>query len=1099
MIVKYLLKKGRKISFVLMLLLNLFMINEMSAQNGTTISGTVKDDTGFPLPGVNIVEKGTKNSASSNMDGKFTLKLTSEKSVLLLSYIGFDTKTVSVGSNKVLNVALSPNSQSLNEVKVVSYGYGTIKKENLTGSVASITAKDLAKVPVTNVAEALAGRLAGVSVQSVDGAPGSDIVIRVRGGGSVTQDNSPLYVVDGFIVSNLNDIPPGDIASIDVLKDAATTAIYGAQGANGVVVVTTKKPKAGRTSVNINNYVQMSTMPQERKYHVMSPYEFVTMQYETAKLTSTTALSSFEKYFGKFDDLELYKYKKTNDWQDQVFGKEVFSYYNNVSVSGGSDATKFLISYSANKDGGLLLGSGQKRDVINFKINHEISKKLKLDLSARISNREVNGAGTSGSSQVRIKDLITKRPTNGISDELVIDPTVSASDDAYQQFLTTFINPTELVKQDWRKKETRDYVLSGGLTWNVLDNLTAKTTYSTDRTYGESFRFYGPLTSESQNNANSLPLGIKEDVNDFSYRLTNTINYDFKNIGKHALGILLGHEVRSKGGTNQSVRAENFRISITPEELFANMLLGTTAYQQTSVDTNENAFSLFGRADYAYNNKYLFTATIRRDASSKFKGANSIGIFPAFSAGWKISSEPFLKDSKSIQELKLRVSYGETGNDRIPANSTSLIYTAGITNGPGFGTNTESTYYSPSGSVLFNPDLKWETTINRNIGLDFRLFDSKINGSFDVYRNTTRDLLLQAAISPISGFSSQWDNVGSTTNQGVELALNSNLINKKDFSVNVNFNIGMNKAKIDALDGTQDRFFASNWASTDLKEANDYYLHVGQSVGMIYGYSNDGMYTVNDFSSYDAVNNKYILKSGIPSDTGLLNAAVKPGSMKIKDTNGDGVIDVNDAHVIGNALAKAQGGFGITGNYKGFDVSAFFNWSYGNDVYNTGKVEFNQLYRTTYGNMLSTMNASNRFTYIDMDGYYTGTPGSVVTNLTQLGEMNAVKTMWSGNTSFGGTRAVLTDWAIEDGSYIRLNNLTIGYTLPINKTLKSFISNVRFYVTGTNLALWTKYSGYDPDANTNRSDNGFAALTPGLDYSAYPRSRTYTFGLNVTF
>jgi hypothetical protein len=261
------------------------------------------------------------------------------------------------------------------------------------------------------------------------------------------------------------------------------------------------------------------------------------------------------------------------------------------------------------------------------------------------------------------------------------------------------------------------------------------------------------------------------------------------------------------------------------------------------------------------------------------------------------------------------------------------------------------------------------------------------------------------------------------------------------------------------------------------------------------------MYTVNDFSSYDALTNKYILKSGIPSNTGLLNAAVKPGSMKIKDTNGDGVIDVNDAHVIGNALAKAQGGFGLSGNYKGFDLSAFFNWSYGGSVYNSGKVDYNQLYRTTYGNMLNTMNSSNRFTYIDMDGYYTNTPGSVVTDLAQLGEMNADKTLWSGNTSFGGTRAILTDWAIEDGSYIRLNNLTIGYTLPLNKTFKALISNVRFYVTGTNLALWTKYSGYDPDVNTSRSDDsgGVVGLTPGLDYSAYPRSRTFTFGLNATF
>jgi TonB-dependent starch-binding outer membrane protein SusC len=374
-----------------------------------------------------------------------------------------------------------------------------------------------------------------------------------------------------------------------------------------------------------------------------------------------------------------------------------------------------------------------------------------------------------------------------------------------------------------------------------------------------------------------------------------------------------------------------------------------------------------------------------------------------------------------------------------------------------------------------------------------------INGSIDVYKNTTKDLLLKSTIPLVSGFAEQWDNIGSTTNQGVELSLNANIINKQDFTLSANFNFGINKAKIDALDGTQSRYFQSNWASTDLKEQNDYYIAVGQTIGQIIGYSNAGMYTVADFDQVTPTT--YKLKAGVPDASSLLNAPVKPGSMKVADSNGDGVIDVNDAHVIGNALAKAQGGFGLSATYKGFDLSAFFNWSYGNDVYNTGKIDYNQLYRTTYGNMLNTMNSANRFTYIDMDGTYTGTAGSVVTDLVQLGEMNKNKTIWSGNTSFGGSRAVLTDWAIEDGSYIRLNNLTVGYTLPMKDFKKTIISNVRIYVTGSNLALWTKYSGYDPDVNTSRSDDagGFSGLTPGLDYSSYPRSRTFTFGMNVTF
>ncbi|HSD06590.1 TonB-dependent receptor [Flavobacterium sp.] len=1104
MIVKSVFKKSKRISFVLMLLMSLLTSNIISAQNAKSISGVVKDELGMPLPGVNIAEKGTKNSASSDFDGKFTIKVSGNNAVLLFSFIGYESKSVNAAGKTTLNVSLNPSAESLSEVKIVSYGYGTIKKENLTGSVASISAKELSKVPVSNVTEALAGRLAGVSVQSVDGAPGGDIVIRVRGGGSITQDNSPLYIVDGFVVSNLNDIPPGDITSIDVLKDAATTAIYGAQGANGVVVVTTKKPKAGRTTVTYNNYVQISTMPQERKYEVLSPYEFATMQYETAKMSTTssanTALDNFEKYYGKFDDLELYKYKKANDWQDDVLGNSVVSYYNNLSISGGSESTSFLISYSANNDGGLLLGSGQKRDVINFKLTHDITKKLKLDLNSRIANRVVNGAGTSGSSQIKIKDLITKRPTNGIADELDMSGGGGAStDDDYEQFLTTFIDPVELVKQDWRKKSLRTYSYSAGLTWNIDNHFTAKSILANERSFGENLRFYGPLTGESKNNGNSLPLGVKSDIEAFSYRFTNTLNYDFKNIGKHALNLLVGQEIRSKGSKSQEVRAEDFRASITPAELFANMNLGTTAYQKTYEDTDENMSSFFGRADYSFNDRYLFTATIRRDASSKFQGSNAVGVFPAFSAGWKISSESFMKESKVFDELKLRIGYGETGNDRIPANSTILIFKSDIPNGPGFGNNTENVYYTPDGTVLFNPDLKWETTINRNIGLDFRLFKSVINGSIDVYKNTTEDLLLKSTIPLVSGFAEKWDNIGNTTNQGIEAALNANIINKKDYSLSINFNFGINKSKIDKLDGTNDRYFQSNWASTDLKEQNDYYIAVGQSIGQIVGYSNAGMYSVDDFEQVTPTT--YKLKSGVPDASSLLNATVKPGSMKIADSNGDGVIDEKDAHVIGNALAKAQGGFGLSGTYKAFDISAFFNWSYGGDVYNTGKVDYNQLYRTTYGNMLNTMNSANRFTYIDMDGTYTGTPGEVVTDLAQLGEMNKGKTMWSGNTSFGGSRAVLTDWAIEDASFIRLNNLTIGYTLPVKEFKKPIFSSLRLYVTGSNLALWTKYSGYDPDVNTSRNSDsgGFSGLTPGLDYSSYPRSRTFTFGVNVTF
>lgn len=1078
---------------------------ELFAQS-KTIKGTITDATG-PLPGVSILVKGTKTGVSSDLDGKFTLTIANPDTSLIFSYIGYVTQTVSLNNKTTVNVKMKEDVSTLDEVKVVSIGYGTIKRANLTGSIASISGKTLSKVAVTNVAEALAGRLPGVRVQTSDGAPGSDIIIRVRGGGSISQDNSPLYVVDGLIVDNLNDIPPGDIENIDVLKDAASTAIYGSRASNGVILVTTKKPKAGKTTVTYNTYLQVNTFPSERKYDVLSPYEFVQMQYETAAMGGATTLAQFTKDYGYYDDLELYQYAKPVDRQQEVFGKSVVSKYNNISISGGSEATKLSLSYSSNRDQGILTGSGLNRDALNFSLNHKISDKLKLDLGARLTTNEVLGGGTSGSASLRVSNIVTNRPTNGLADNLVIDPT-NVNDADLEAFLLSQVDPNDLVKQDWRNRKTTSYVFNGGVTWDILKNLKANSTFALNKTFGENLRFYGPLTGIAQQNG-GLPLGVKSDSESKSYRITNTLNYNFKNLGKHDLSILIGQELGSKGGTSQTVQAGGFRPSITPEELFANMQLGSPLYtqQSTSYDTDSNIASFFGRANYSYNDKYLFTATLRSDSSSKFAKANNTGYFPAFSAGWKISSESFLKDSKIFNELKLRVSYGATGNDQIPANSTNLLFNASDLKGPGFNNNQSSVYYqiNAPGNVLYNPDLKWETTIGKNAGLDFALFNSVLIGSLDLYRNETKDLLVQAQIAPISGFTYQWKNVGNTSNQGVELGLSARIINKKDYSLNINANFGMNKFKIDKLDGTQFLFAQSGWASTDLNNYLDYYLEVGNEIGLVYGYKNDGFYKPSDFSGY--VGGKYILNAtdtdgkALIDNSASLGATLRPGSMKLKDLNGDGVIDVKDRTIIGKTLPKATGGFGLTANIKGFDISGFFNWSYGNDEYNSGKIVYNQLYQSnggSYLNMLSTMNSSDRFTYIDTQGTY-GTAGAVITDLTQLAEMNQNKTLWSGNMSFGGRKPVLTDWAVEDASYIRFSNLTIGYTVPMKQMKKSIVSNLRLYVTGTNLYLWTKYSGYDPDANNSRGKDGYQALTPGLDYSSYPKNRNFSFGVNATF
>ena len=1085
------------------LVLGLFlMVTSAALAQTITVKGKVIDaQTKEGIPGANVVVKGTATGMITDMDGAFEIKVQSN-ATLQFSFIGYTPQEIPVNGKTTIEVSLAMDTQQLGEV--IAVGYGTVRRADLTGSVATISANELKKIPIASAADAIKGRLPGVNVMTTDGSPDAEIVIRVRGGGSVTQDNSPLYVVDGFIVSSIRDIPPTDIASINVLKDAAATAIYGAQAANGVIIITTKSPSAGKTKVSYNGYAQFKQLPQDRKLDVLDPYEFVMVHYEYAKLRSDADLRRFEKYYGKYDDLELYKYKKPTDWQEELYGNTQVSQLHNISISGGTDKTKISLSLTNNNDQGIMIGNDYKRNVINLKLNHEISNKLNFDASARITDTKVNGAGTSGSSQLRVKNVVTARPVNGIADELDIDLTTVDTDDDYQSFLLSMINPVELAKQDWRKRTTQNYVLQAGVTWSAMENLTFKTTVTSSNEYEESLRYYGPLTSESQQQGNSLPLGTKNESKDTSFRWLNTVNYVFKDLGDHKLDVMLGHEVYSSGGKGNSVRAENFRVSMQPKELFANMALGTTDAHSTYESTDQTRLSFFGRVNYQYLDRYLITGTLRSDASSKFSKENRLGIFPAVAVGWKITEENFMEGLPFINELKLRASYGETGNDRIRANATKFLFTANTTRGPGFGTNAYNAYYSPEGTVLFNPDLVWETTINRNLGLDFSMFRGAVSGALDLYKNTTKDLLLQSAISPISGFPNQWKNVGGTSNKGIELSLNAQIIDTENFSLSGNFNFGVNKANIEELDGTDERFYQSNWASTDLKDRDDYYLKVGETVGLIYGYVNDGMYTVDDFESYNVTTGQYTLKEGVPTDKNTLGvSAIRPGFMKIKDISGpdgvpDGEINSLDRKVIGSALPKATGGFGFDATFKGFDASILFNWSLGNDLYNTGKIDYNQLYRTTFGNMLSSMNSDKRFTYIDVDGSYTGVAGGIVTDLEQLRQMNADKTIWSGSNSFGQATAVITDWAVEDGSFLRLSTLTLGYTIPNNLSSKIGMSSFRIYVSGYNLWLWTKYSGYDPEVSTTRSSN-YAALTPGVDYSSYPRSRSLTVGVNITF
>lgn len=1056
------------------------------AQTRQVTGHVTSQTTSEALPGVTVSVKGTNNRVTTNSEGSYTISVPNNNATLVFSYVGHKPQEVNVGSKSTVDVALQQDASTLNDVVVI--GYGTVKKKDLTGATSSVSAKELEKIPVASAAEAITGRMPGVQVTTTEGAPGAEVVIRVRGGGSVTQDNSPLYIVDGFPVSSITDIAPTDIASIDVLKDASSTAIYGARGANGVIIITTKSAKGGKTTISYNGYGQVRTLP--RKLDVLSPYEFVLAQYEYAKLRSQTDIDNFTKYFGVYDDLELYKSQKGTDWQDELFGNPAISQQHNLSITGGTDKTKMSFSIANNKDEGLMVGSDYQRTYLNFKLNHEISKALKLDLNTRFTNTVIDGAGTSGSSNLRISDAITARPVNGIADQINIDPNSVGSGEEYDQFLRSLINPLELAAQDYRKREQKSLTMNAAVSWSIIRNLLFRSEFGVDYNFGQNRRYYGPLTSTSRNEGGNLPLGEITNSNDQKYRWANTLTYTLRK-GEHDLNVLVGQEVITGKGFDEFSRAKYFAENLAPEKLFANMALGTLDRHTTEEAPGDNLFSFFGRANYQYKGKYLLTLTARADGSSKFAPGNQWGIFPAAAAAWRVSQEDFMQDSKTISDLKLRLSYGEAGNNRIGNDLWRRTYAISDNRTIGFD-DVSNPYYAAASSTLVNPDLKWETTITRNIGLDFGFFNNRLTGSLDAYYNTTKDLLVESDIPSYLGYSKQMRNIGQTSNRGVELALNGTIISKKDFQLSGFFNIGINRSRIDKLDGVTEKPFNSNWAGTDLKTQDDYRLIVGRTVGLIYGYVTDGYYTSDDFESYNPTTNTYVLKQGVPTVGSLLGGiSLRPGVLKLKDLNGDGVITADsDRTIIGSALPKYSGGFGFNANFKGFDLSTFFNYVVGNDVYNTGKIAFNMYYRTTYGNMLNTVNYDNRYKYIDASG-------NLVTDLGELAKLNANATIWS-PFSMGNASPVIHSWAIEDGSFLRLNNVTLGYSLPKNLISKVHMSRLRIYGTVYNALLWTNYSGYDPEVSATRSSS-YAALTPGVDYSAYPKSRTYTLGVNITF
>ena len=1046
-----------------------------------TITGTVKDSSGEAVIGASVLEKGTQNGVVTDFDGNFTIKV-SGKNPIVVSYIGMKTQTVTVGNKTKLDITLEDEATSLNDLVVI--GYGTVRKKDLTGSVATVNNKALAEVPVASASEALTGKMAGVQVTTTEGSPDAEVKIRVRGGGSITQSNDPLYIVDGFPVETISDIPATDIEDITVLKDASSTAIYGSRGANGVILVTTKSGKSGKVNVSYNAYYSWKKIA--NTFDVLDTYDYAKWQYELALLKNENDLSSYTQYFGEYQDLDLYKDIEGNDWQDVMYGRTGNTFNHNVNITGGTDQVKYAFSYAHMNDKAILLGSSYKRDNFSLKLNTKPTKRTTLDFQARYSDIDVTGGGAQDASGAydtdrRLKYSVIYTPIPLAN----LDSSAGAADDDFGNLY----NPVEAQYDNDKRSEKKTLNVAAAFGWEIIDNLRLKTEFGYDEYNQYDKRFFGLTTYYVKNVPSSdnqnMPAIRLIDTNRHRFRSTNTANFDFKKILKsddHSLNVLVGHEyviTKKRTNTNES---HGFPTDFDANTAWKLTSQGTPYMIDDVYSADDKLLSFFGRANYNYKDKYLLSATFRADASSKFASNNRWGYFPSAAIAWRISSEPFMKETKSwLDDLKLRLSYGTAGNNNIPVGQLSQMYelkTSTWVNG-------FSSFWAPS-KTMANPDLKWETTITRNIGLDFTLFGGKLSGNLEAYINNTEDLLIAFPVGG-TGYDSQYRNMGETENKGFEATLTWHAVNKKDWGIDINGNIGFNKNKIKDLGAMEDFGWNSRWASTEIGQ--DYWLAVGHSVGQIRGYQNAGRYEVSDFEGYNSKTGKWILKEGVPDATPVIGT-VRPGSLKLVDQPteeggvGNGIIGEEDNVIIGDVNPDFTGGFGINVRAYGFDLSAQFNFSVGNEIYNANKVEFTSTGKYQYRNMITEMADGRRWTNLNEDGTLCNDPA-------KLAELNKNTTMWSPYMS----KMVLTDWAIEDASFLRLNTLSLGYTLPTSLTKKVGINSLRFYVTAYNVFTITGYSGVDPESDCIRT----TALTPCVDYSSYPRSRSFVIGMNLNF
>lgn len=1048
-----------------LLLLPLFVFSQ-----GKIVSGVVNDDMGGPLPGATVQVKGSESIGSiTDFDGKFTIALKVGETKIIISYVGFESQEVDVSSQSNISVSLQQDVSELEEVVVI--GYGTVLKKDLTGSVASVKVSETISRQSTTVDQLLQGRAAGVQVTQNAANPGSGISVRIRGTSSLRGNNEPLYVVDGIIISSasedvvatggnntgqeqqngLNGINPRDIEDIQILKDASATAIYGSRGANGVILITTKKGTPNQVKTNF--FVNTSMRSVTKTYDVLDAFDYARYRNESNLRTTATGFPAFH-----IEGNQLYQIVNndgnvsisdtpvtTVDWQDELLNLST-SLSVGGSVSGGSDNGNYYLSAGFNDQKGLAKNSSFKSGDLRLNLNQTLGPKIKINarLSGFFSSTDfAEGGDLIGSAnQSFIRNLLSFRPIlpDGLEDAENIDDLGISSP-------YSFIDDFEDISNENRffgsLTATFDLGLKG-LSYQVRAGGNIRTK--------ERRRFYGLTTYVGLNANGQLQLS---QMNASSFQVVNTLSFNRTFNRKHRINSVLGLTYDQRTTKNMTYVVQDFvTLEKTTEQPFLGQVISSPL---ANLDRETKLFSILGRVNYAFDNKYILTASFRRDGVSKFLEEERYGFFPSMALAWNLHREEFIQNIDVIDQLKLRLGWGQIGNHGIGAYGTLSNY--GINSSVLYGTPNNGTSVPLILNNIANSTLTWETTEQSNIGVDFSLADGMITGTLDAYDKTTKDLLINSNIAPSTGFNNLLVNRGELSNKGLEIALQFNPISSDDLDISIGGNIAFNETRIEGLSSQslssvllngnyQDRrFYLGNTISRGnyFKYPANIFIE-GEETALFYGFETDGIYQTGD--------------------TTIGNA--QAGDVRIIDQNGDNVINLLDRTVIGNPNPDYTFGINLSVRYKSFSLSALVNGVYGNDIIN--------------GNLIQMGNAEGLFRNILSDAYHGAwRPEKPSNSYPRIGYL--------GND--GPEFLAISDRYVEDGSYLRLNNITLGYDLPINKN--NTIKSANIYVTGQNLLTLTNYSGYDPEITSFM----WTGLINGVDWNGPPNSKNILIGLNI--